>query len=47
MIIDNCVHDRFRDMLAEYFEKACDVGGHEPVSWKHAVQFREMMELAS
>ncbi|MEM1946306.1 MAG: acetyl-CoA hydrolase/transferase C-terminal domain-containing protein [Candidatus Caldarchaeum sp.] len=47
VIIDNCVHDRFRDMLAEYFEKACDVGGHEPVSWKHAVQFREMMELAS
>ena len=42
-IIENCVHERFREPLSEYFEKACRMGGHEPVSWKDAVEFREMM----
>ncbi|MEM3095649.1 MAG: acetyl-CoA hydrolase/transferase C-terminal domain-containing protein [Nitrososphaerota archaeon] len=44
VIIANCVHDKFRDALADYFEKACMVGGHEPVSWKDALEFRHITE---
>jgi acyl-CoA hydrolase len=43
LIIENCVHEKFRESLSDYFDRACRVGGHEPVSWKDAVEFREMM----
>jgi len=43
LIIENCAHEKFRDMLSDYFEKACRIGGHEPVSWKDAVEFREKL----
>jgi succinyl-CoA:acetate CoA-transferase len=29
-IIDNCVHPAYRDMLNDYFRRACAIGGHTP-----------------
>jgi len=45
IIIEKCASYRFKDMLDTYFERACKNGGHEPVSWRDALAFREAMEL--
>jgi succinyl-CoA:acetate CoA-transferase len=29
-LIRNCVHPAFRDELEDYFEQACEAGGHVP-----------------
>ncbi len=45
IIIERCASDRFSGALAEYFTRACKIGGHEPISWRDALAFREAMEL--
>jgi succinyl-CoA:acetate CoA-transferase len=30
IVIDNCVHPTYRDMLNDYFRRACAFGGHTP-----------------
>ena len=30
VIIANCVHPDFRDAMTDYFERACQRGGHTP-----------------
>jgi acyl-CoA hydrolase len=44
-ILEKCAADWFKDALAEYFEKACKIGGHEPISWRDALIFNETMGL--
>ncbi|VXC86233.1 putative acetyl-CoA hydrolase/transferase [Pseudomonas sp. 8Z] len=39
VIIDNCVHPDFRAALNDYFERACQRGGHTPHILREALQW--------
>ncbi|MDW8063374.1 MAG: acetyl-CoA hydrolase/transferase C-terminal domain-containing protein [Candidatus Caldarchaeum sp.] len=43
LIIEKCSHPKFADDLRQYFEEASRTGGHQPVSWRAALAFREKM----
>lgn len=43
-IIETCVHEKFREPLLKYFKKACSIGGHEPVSFRDALEFWQQMK---
>ncbi|WP_277373243.1 acetyl-CoA hydrolase/transferase family protein [Pseudomonas sp. AA-38] len=43
-IIDNCVHPDFRAALNDYFERACQRGGHTPHILREALQWHINLE---
>jgi acyl-CoA hydrolase len=45
IIIEKCAADIFKNALTTYFVKACKNGGHEPISWKDALEFYQTMGL--
>jgi acyl-CoA hydrolase len=45
IIIEKCAADIFKNALTTYFVKACKIGGHEPISWKDALEFYQTMGL--
>ena len=44
VIIDNCVHPDFRAALNDYFERACQRGGHTPHILREALQWHINLE---
>lgn len=44
VIIDNCVHPDFRAALNDYFERACQRGGHTPHVLREALQWHINLE---
>ena len=43
-VIDNCVHPDFRAELNDYFERACERGGHTPHILREAMQWHINLE---
>ncbi|MGE7993696.1 acetyl-CoA hydrolase/transferase family protein [Pseudomonas sp. NPDC089554] len=43
-IIDNCVHPDYRAALNDYFERACQRGGHTPHILREALSWHENLE---
>lgn len=43
-IIDNCVHPSYRPKLNDYFERACQKGGHTPHLLKEALDWHDNYE---
>jgi succinyl-CoA:acetate CoA-transferase len=44
VIIDNCVHPDYRAALNDYFERACQLGGHTPHILREAFQWHINLE---
>ncbi|MDF0733564.1 acetyl-CoA hydrolase/transferase family protein [Pseudomonas entomophila] len=44
VIIDNCVHPDYRAALSDYFERACQRGGHTPHILREALSWHENLE---
>jgi len=44
VIIDNCVHPDYRAALNDYFERACQRGGHTPHILREALSWHENLE---
>jgi len=44
VIIDNCVHPSYRDVLSKYFEDACQKGGQTPHLLREAMQWHINLE---
>jgi succinyl-CoA:acetate CoA-transferase len=44
VIIDNCVHPDYRDALNDYFERACQRGGHTPHILREALSWHINLE---
>lgn len=41
LIINNCAHPDYRDMLLDYFNRACEAGGHTPHIMGEALSWHE------
>jgi len=44
VIIDNCVHPAYRDVLNDYFKRACAIGGHTPHVLRDALAWHINLE---
>jgi len=43
-VIDHCVHPAYRDALNDYFDRACEQGGHTPHVLRDALQWHITLE---
>lgn len=44
VIIENCVHPDYKEILEDYFNRACEKGGHTPHLLKEAIEWHTNFE---